>query len=164
MKGKLPYRIGIGFDAHQFKRGRRLRLGGTEIDFHLGLFGYSDADVLLHALIDALTGALALPDIGTLFPDSDPKYKHADSQQLLRNVLKRIKQTHYQIAQIDAILICDQPKLTPHIPAIRHHLASLLKVPQDRIGLKAKTTEATRIALPRKSISVILIAFLVLKR
>lgn len=161
LKGTGLFRLGIGFDAHRFKRGRRLLLGGMEIDFQLGLSGYSDADVLLHALIDAIAGALALPDIGTLFPDSDPKYQDADSEELLRIVLKKIKRIHWQIAQIDAILICDQPRLNPYIPAIRNHLASLLKLNPDRIGLKAKTTEGTQIALPQKSISAIVISLLV---
>lgn len=160
----IPYRIGIGFDSHCLKKGRRLILGGTEIKFHLGLSGHSDADVLLHALIDAITGALALPDIGTLFPDTNPQYQNADSRKLLKTVLKKVKQKRWRVAQIDAILICDQPTLTNHIPEIRSHIASILKIPLDRIGIKAKTTEGTLIALPAKSITALAIALLILQK
>ncbi|MEO0005309.1 MAG: 2-C-methyl-D-erythritol 2,4-cyclodiphosphate synthase [candidate division WOR-3 bacterium] len=164
LKGIIPYRIGIGFDSHCLKKGRRLILGGIEIKFHLGLSGHSDADVLLHALIDALTGALGMPDIGTLFPDNDPKYQNASSEKLLKIVLDKVKQKRWQVAQIDTVIICDQPKLTDHFPSVRNHLSKKLNIPSDRIGLKAKTTEGTRIALPEKSISALVTALLVPQR
>ncbi len=132
-----------------------------EIKFHSGLSGHSDADVLLHALIDAIAGALALPDIGTLFPDTDPQFQNADSGVLLKTILKKVKRWHWHIAQIDAILVCDQPQLASHFPAMRSHLSRTLKIPFDRIGLKAKTTEGTFIALPKKSISALVITLLV---
>jgi 2-C-methyl-D-erythritol 2,4-cyclodiphosphate synthase len=157
----IPYRIGLGFDAHRLKKGRKLILGGTEIAFNYGLAGHSDADVLLHALIDALLGALALPDIGTLFPDTDPRFRNMDSRKLLKGVLSRINRTKYRIAQIDSVLICDQPQISPVVNQIRQNLSTLIKVRADCIGIKAKTTEGTRLALPGKSISVLVIALLV---
>lgn len=155
MKSITPYRIGIGFDAHLLKQGRRLILGGVNIPGDLGLTGHSDADVLIHSLIDALLGAMALPDIGTLFPDTDAKYKDADSTSLLKVVLRIIKRSGGRVLQTDSSIITDLPRLTPFIPIIRQNLASIFQIPPDRIGLKAKTTEGTRIALARRSIAVI---------
>jgi 2-C-methyl-D-erythritol 2,4-cyclodiphosphate synthase len=128
-------------------------LGGVHIASRLGLRGHSDADVLLHALIDALLGALALPDIGTLFPDTDPKWKDASSGLMLKDVYRRVRTAGYQLVNADCVLVCDQPKLQPHYAAIRESTACLLNVPIDRIGLKAKTTEGTLLALKRKSIA-----------
>lgn len=161
MKHILPYRVGIGFDAHLLKKGRPLILGGIHIPCSYGLMGYSDADVLVHSIIDALLGALALPDIGTLFPDSDPKYQNACSTELLQTVVKRINRSGWQVAQIDSILITDIPRLTPFVVAIRENVAKQLKIAPVLIGLKAKTTEGTRIALKRKSIAALSIALLV---
>ncbi len=153
MKRSLPYRVGIGFDAHSLAKHRRLILGGVNIPYYLGLEGHSDADVLTHAIIDAILGAIAMPDIGTIFPDTNPKYKDADSLELLKNVIKSAKKTGWFPAQIDCIIIVDEPFLTPYIPTIREKLTSILKITPDRIGLKAKTTEGTRVALPKKSIA-----------
>lgn len=158
---EIHYRIGIGFDAHELKRGRPLVLGGTPLPYPLGLLGYSDGDVLLHALMDAILGALALPDIGTLFPDNSPEYKNRDSRQLLKMVLKRMEQRKWRLVQIDCVIVCDRPKLAIHIPLLRKTLASLLKVPEKMIGLKAKTTEGTRFALPLKSVSALVVALLI---
>jgi len=161
LKGNIPFRIGIGLDAHQLKKGRQLLLGGVRIPFTLGLDGHSDADVLIHALIDALCGTLGLPDIGTQFPDTDPKYHNADSRELFKTVLAQITRAGYRIAQIDAILVCDLPKLSPYVPEIRKSLARLTKIPDDLIGIKAKTTEGTRLALPQKSITALVTVLLV---
>lgn len=155
MKHRIPFRIGIGFDAHCLKKDRKLLLGGVEIPSDWGLSGYSDADVLLHAVIDALLGACALPDIGQQFPDSCPSYRHANSQQLLKTVIQMLKRRRYRIVQLDSILIADQPKIAPHTEEIRANLSRLLKIPSHLIGIKAKTTEGTRLALPRKSISAL---------
>jgi 2-C-methyl-D-erythritol 2,4-cyclodiphosphate synthase len=128
-------------------------LGGVHIPSKVGLLGHSDADVLLHALTDALLGALALPDIGTLFPDTDAKWKDASSGLMLKDAYRRVKARGFQLLNADCILVCDQPKLQPHYAAIRESIACLLAVPTDRIGLKAKTTEGTLLALKRKSIA-----------
>ncbi len=136
-------------------------LGGTQIPSACGLAGYSDADVLLHALIDGLLGALALPDIGQQFPDTDPAYRNVDSRQLLKTVLRMVSRSGYRLLQLDSILVTDQPKLAPRIPEIRENLARLLKIPENCIGIKAKTTEGTRLALPEKSISALVTVLLV---
>lgn len=138
-------------------------LGGTQILSEWGLAGHSDADVLLHALIDGLLGALALPDIGEQFPDTDPAYRNADSRQLLKTVLSLVSRAGYRLIQLDSILVTDKPKLAPHIPEIRQNLARLLKIPENCIGIKAKTTEGTRIALPAKSISALVTVLLAVK-
>lgn len=135
-------------------------LGGTEIPSAYGLAGHSDADVLLHALIDGLLGALALPDIGQQFPDTDPAYRNADSRQLLKSVLNLVNRTGYRLLQLDSILVADRPKLAPHIPEIRQNLARLLKISENCIGIKAKTTEGTQLALPEKSISALVTVLL----
>jgi len=160
LNNRLPWRIGIGFDAHRLKKGRKLMLGGTEIPSAYGLAGHSDADVLLHALIDGLLGALALPDIGQQFPDTDPAFRNADSRQLLKTVLRMVRQKGYRLLQLDSTLVTDRPKLASHIPDIRQNLARLLKIPENRIGIKAKTTEGTRLALPEKSISALVTVLL----
>jgi 2-C-methyl-D-erythritol 2,4-cyclodiphosphate synthase len=149
----LKYRTGLGFDAHELVPGRRLMLGGVHIQSKLGLAGHSDADVLLHALTDALLGALALPDIGALFPDTDPRWKNAPSELMLKGSYEQVKARGFLLVNADCILVCDQPKLTPHALAIRQSIARMLDVPPDRIGLQAKTTEGTQLALKRKSIA-----------
>ena len=128
-------------------------LGGVHIPSKLGLLGHSDADVLLHALTDALLGSLALPDIGTLFPDTDAKWKDAPSELMLKDAYRRVMASGFRLDNADCILVCDRPKLQPHSHAIRTSIARMLQVPADRIGLKAKTTEGTLLALKRKSIA-----------
>ena len=128
-------------------------LGGVHIPSKLGLLGHSDADVLLHALTDALLGSLALPDIGTLFPDTDRKWKDAASSPLLAEACAMVKAQGYQLVNADCVLVCDRPRLQPHYAAIRESIAGLLNVPIDRIGLKAKTTEGTLLAIKGKSIA-----------
>lgn len=138
---KLPYRIGTGYDVHALVEERKLILGGEEIEFHLGLKGHSDADVLLHAISDALLGAVALGDIGKHFPDTDPKYKGADSKILLQEVYKLIKEKGYVIGNVDSTIVMQQPKLAPHIINMRNNIADLLECELDQISVKATTSE-----------------------
>jgi len=130
-------------------------LGGVHIPSRLGLSGHSDADVLLHALTDALLGALALPDIGTMFPDTDTRWKNAASGLMLQAAYEQVKSRGFRLVNADCILVCDQPKLQPHHAAIRKSMATMLQVSLDLIGLKAKTTEGTLLALKGKSIAAI---------
>lgn len=134
-------RIGYGWDSHEFKTGIPLKIGGVPLDHPKGLGGHSDGDVLLHALTDALLGALAAPDIGSLFPPSDPKWKGADSAVFLREALQRMRTAGYAIVNVDATLILAAPKIGPHAAAIRERVAELLGVSADCVGLKAKTPE-----------------------
>ena len=134
-------RIGYGFDSHEFRPGIPLKIGGVTLAHDKGLGGHSDGDVLLHAITDALLGAIAAPDIGALFPPSDPKWKGADSVIFLREALKRVRDAGYQLANVDASLILAAPKIGPHAAAIRTRVAELLGIPGDGVGLKAKTPE-----------------------
>lgn len=138
---KQQYRIGLGYDIHRLVEGRDLIIGGVRITHEKGLLGHSDADVLVHAIIDALLGALALDDIGTLFPDTDPKYKDADSMVLLHHVYKKIQQEGYKINNIDSNIIAQNPKMMPYIPKMKEALASLLQIEPSDISIKAKTKE-----------------------
>ena len=135
-------------------------LGGVRIPSRLGLVGHSDADVLLHALTDALLGALTLPDIGTLFPDTDPKWKGAASGPLLAEAYAKVKAQGYRLVNADCNLVCDRPRLQPHYAEIRQSIARLLQTEPARIGLKAKTTEGTQLALRRKSIAAMAVVLL----
>jgi 2-C-methyl-D-erythritol 2,4-cyclodiphosphate synthase len=134
-------RIGYGFDSHEFRPGIPLKIGGVTLAHDKGLGGHSDGDVLLHAITDALLGAVAAPDIGALFPPSDPQWKGADSVVFLRTALKRVRDAGYGVANMDASLILSAPKIGPHAAVIRARVAQLLDVPADCIGLKAKTPE-----------------------
>lgn len=134
-------RIGHGFDSHEFSPGIPLKIGGVTLPHDKGLGGHSDGDVLLHAITDALLGAIAAPDIGSLFPPSDPKWKGADSAVFLREALQRVRDAGYAVANLDASLILAAPKIGPHAGAIRAQVAQLLGVPSDCVGLKAKTPE-----------------------
>ena len=134
-------RIGYGFDSHEFRPGIPLKVGGITLAHDRGLGGHSDGDVLLHAITDALLGAIAAPDIGTLFPPSDSKWKGANSVIFLREALKRVRDAGYGLANIDASLILAAPKIGPHAAAIRTRVAELLGVRPDCVGLKAKTPE-----------------------
>jgi 2-C-methyl-D-erythritol 2,4-cyclodiphosphate synthase len=138
---KPATRIGFGWDSHEFKPGIPLKIGGVELPHNKGLGGHSDGDVLLHAITDALLGALGAPDIGTLFPPSDPQWKGADSVVFLNEALKRMRNAGYSIGNVDSSLILLAPKLGPHAGAIRGHLAKLLGIATDCVGLKAKTPE-----------------------
>jgi 2-C-methyl-D-erythritol 2,4-cyclodiphosphate synthase len=137
----LLLRIGYGWDSHEFKPGIPLKIGGVTLAHPKGLGGHSDGDVLLHALTDALLGAVAAPDIGSLFPPSDPKWKGADSAVFLREALTRVRAAGYAVVNVDSTLILAAPKIGPHAAAIREHVAELLGVPADCVGLKAKTPE-----------------------
>jgi 2-C-methyl-D-erythritol 2,4-cyclodiphosphate synthase len=134
-------RIGYGFDSHEFRPGIPLKIGGIVLAHDKGLGGHSDGDVLLHAITDALLGAVAAPDIGALFPPSDPKWKGADSVVFLREALKRVHDAGYGVSNVDASLILAAPKIGPHAAAIRGRVAQLLGVGADCVGLKAKTPE-----------------------
>jgi len=134
-------RIGQGFDAHALVAGRKLIIGGVEIPHEKGLAGHSDADVLIHAVCDALLGAAGLGDIGTHFPDTDARYKGIDSRKLLREVAQLLRQKKLRVANVDATIIAQAPKMAPHIAAMRAHLASDLGVAADMVNVKAKTTE-----------------------
>ncbi|MCK9484203.1 MAG: 2-C-methyl-D-erythritol 2,4-cyclodiphosphate synthase [Candidatus Marinimicrobia bacterium] len=135
------YRLGNGVDTHRFCEGRPLILGGVTIPFEKGLLGHSDADVLTHAIIDALLGAAALDDIGTHFPDTDAKYKDISSLILLEKTREMITATGFQIGQVDATIITQMPKMRPYIPAIRQSLADCLHLALENVSIKAKTTE-----------------------
>ena len=135
------FRIGYGWDSHEFKAGVPLKIGGIPFDYPKGLGGHSDGDVLLHAITDALLGAVAAPDIGTLFSPSDPQWKGADSAVFLAEALRRVKDAGYEIANLDSTLILAQPKIGPHANKIREHLSMLLGIDSGQIGIKAKTPE-----------------------
>jgi 2-C-methyl-D-erythritol 2,4-cyclodiphosphate synthase len=134
-------RIGYGWDSHEFKARIPLIIGGVRLPHSHGLGGHSDGDVLLHALTDALLGAVAGPDIGSLFPSSDPQWKGADSSLFLREALRRVRAAGYRVSSVDATLVLSAPKIGPHTAEIRERVAVLLGLPPDRIGLKAKTPE-----------------------
>lgn len=135
------YRIGIGYDIHKLVEGRDLILGGVKITHEKGLLGHSDADVLIHAIIDALLGTLALDDIGTLFPDTDPKYKDIDSTILLKHVYELIQSKGYKIVNIDSNIIAQAPKMMPYIPKMKEVLCKILNTNPDDFSIKAKTKE-----------------------
>jgi len=135
------YKVGIGYDIHKLVEDRDLIIGGVKITHELGLLGHSDADVLVHAIIDALLGAAALDDIGTLFPDTDPKYKNADSILLLKKVYELIVQKGYKINNIDSNIIAQAPKMMPYIPKMKEIIAKTLKIDYDNVSIKAKTNE-----------------------
>jgi 2-C-methyl-D-erythritol 2,4-cyclodiphosphate synthase len=145
LKFELPMtsavRIGIGYDIHRLVEGRKLVLGGVEIPFDKGLLGHSDSDVLAHAICDALLGAAALGDIGTHFPDTDPRWAGASSLEFLARAVELIAARGYQIGNVDATLLAERPKLKPHIQPIRESLASVLGLNLDQISVKAKTGE-----------------------
>jgi 2-C-methyl-D-erythritol 2,4-cyclodiphosphate synthase len=134
-------RIGYGWDSHEFKRGIPLKIGGVTLPHSHGLGGHSDGDVLLHAITDALLGAVAAPDIGSLFSPSDPKWKGADSAVFLAEALKRVRKAGYTLVNLDSTLILAAPKIGPHTAAIRERLVQLLGISADCIGIKAKTPE-----------------------
>lgn len=134
-------RIGQGYDVHRLVEGRPLILGGVEIDYERGLLGHSDADVLLHAVCDAVLGALALGDLGKHFPDSDAAYAGIDSRELLRSVIAKVTERDYLIGNLDATIICQQPKLAAHIPRMIENIAEDCRVAVEQVNVKATTTE-----------------------
>ena len=138
---KPEIRIGYGWDSHEFKSGIPLQIGGLTPTYEKGLGGHSDGDVLLHAITDALLGAIAGPDIGSLFPPSDPQWKGADSAVFLHEALKRVAGAGYELVNLDSTLILAAPKIGPHADAIRKNVAELCGIPTDCVGIKAKTPE-----------------------
>lgn len=134
-------RIGFGYDVHPLVKGRKLILGGVEIPFEKGLKGHSDADALLHAIGDALLGALALGDLGKHFPDTDPKYKGASSVFLLEEIMKMVLGKSYAVENVDSILVIEQPKMAPHIPQMIANIARILQVAEDQVSVKATREE-----------------------
>lgn len=137
----LPFRIGEGWDCHQLVAGRELWLGGVCIPHHLGLLGHSDADVLLHAITDAILGAAAMGDIGTLFPDTDAQYKGADSRVLLREAMRRVREAGWQVGNLDCTIVAQKPKLMPYKAQIAASVADCLGVAVTQVNVKAKTAE-----------------------
>lgn len=138
---KTVYRSGIGFDVHRLVEGRKCIIGGVDIPHEKGLLGHSDADVLLHAISDALLGASGLGDIGTYFPDNDPSFKDIDSLVLLRRVKEEVEKAGAQIINVDAIVICERPKITPHREQMKENIARALGIKKSQVGVKATTTE-----------------------
>ena len=137
----MEIRIGHGYDVHRLTEGRKLILGGVEIPWEKGLLGHSDADVLTHALMDALLGAAALGDIGHLFPDNDDRFLGADSIELLKEVCRLLKEKHYRVGNVDVTVIAQRPKLAPYIPQMRSRLAAAMQVEEDAVNVKATTEE-----------------------
>ena len=137
----MDFRIGEGWDVHALVPGRRLVLGGVDIPHGMGLLGHSDADVLLHAITDALLGAAALGDIGSHFPDSDARFKGADSEVLLTEAARRVRDKGYAIANVDSTVVAQAPRLAAHIPAMRERIAGALGLQLDQVNVKAKTAE-----------------------
>jgi 2-C-methyl-D-erythritol 2,4-cyclodiphosphate synthase len=135
------FRVGIGYDVHRLLSGRPLILGGVQIPFAQGLFGHSDADVLLHAITDALLGAAALGDIGTYFPPTDAQWKDADSRELLRVAVGYLREAGWSTINIDATVVCEAPKLLPHVEAMRASIAEVVGIAASRVSVKGKTSE-----------------------
>ena len=135
------YRVGLGYDIHRLTEGRDLIIGGVKITHEKGLLGHSDADVLIHAIIDAMLGALALADIGTLFPDTDKKYKDIESTLLLEKIYEKISEKGWQIVNIDSNIIAQEPKMMPYIPKMKKVLCKILEIEPDELSIKAKTNE-----------------------
>lgn len=134
-------RIGHGYDVHRLTEGRKLILGGVEIPFARGLDGHSDADVLVHAVMDALLGAAALPDIGVQFPDTDERYRGISSVLLLETVMQRVRERGYDVGNVDVTVLAQRPKLKDHIPQMRQRLAQAMRIADDRVNIKATTEE-----------------------
>lgn len=137
----IPYRIGIGYDIHRLEENRDLIIGGVKIPYEKGLLGHSDADVLIHAIIDALLGAAGLPDIGTIFPDTDEAFKGADSTVLLAKVCEMLSEKGYKIGNIDSNIIAQAPKMMPYIKDMKQRLSEVMNIPAENISVKAKTNE-----------------------
>ena len=157
----LPFRIGVGYDVHRLAAGRPLILGGVEIPFPQGLAGHSDADVLSHALGDALLGALGLGDLGRHFPDSDLQYKGISSLRLLERIFFLIREKGYKIGNVDATVVAQEPKLVPYFEKIRAALAPVLQISVDQISIKATTTEGLGFAGRQEGIAAYAVVLLV---
>jgi len=156
----MMLRVGQGFDVHALVPGRRLRLAGVEIDSELGLLGHSDADVILHAIADALLGATGLGDIGQVFPDHDARYRDADSRVLLRDIVHRVRAAGWQVQNVDCTLICERPRIAPHVAAMRANIALDLEVAVDAVSVKGKTSESLGFTGRGEGIAVFAVALL----
>lgn len=154
-------RVGHGYDVHRFAENRELVIGGVKIDFELGLLGHSDADVLLHAISDALLGAAGLGDIGKHFPDTDAEYKNIDSRILLRRVAELIKNEGYTVSNIDCTIVAQKPKLAPHIQNMKQNIAEDLSMDEGRVNVKATTEEGLGFTGEMKGISAHAVALIV---
>lgn len=137
----LPYRIGHGYDVHRLVEGRKLILGGVEVPYEKGLLGHSDADVLAHAVMDSMLGAVSLGDIGCLFPDTDPKYAGADSMLLMKEVVERVKEMGYVVGNLDATILCQRPRLMGYLPEMQRNIAKVCGVHYLQVNVKATTEE-----------------------
>ena len=160
----MTMRIGHGYDVHRLVEGRKLILGGVEVPHTLGLLGHSDADVLTHAVMDALLGAAALGDIGRHFPDTDPAYAGADSLKLLDRVVELLEEKGYQVGNVDATILAQKPKLAPYIEKMRDNLAARMKVEPDQVNVKATTEEKLGFTGAEEGIAAHAVALLSLKR
>ena len=160
----MTMRIGHGYDVHRLVEGRKLILGGVEVPHTLGLLGHSDADVLTHAVMDALLGAAALGDIGRHFPDTDPAYAGADSLKLLDHVVELLEKKGYQVGNVDATILAQKPKLAPYIEKMRDNLAARMKVEPDQVNVKATTEEKLGFTGTEEGIAAHAVALLSLKR
>ena len=156
----MSFRIGHGYDVHKLVEGRKLILGGVEIPHTVGLLGHSDADVLTHALMDALLGAAALGDIGHLFPDHDPAYAGADSLRLLESVMENIRAAGYVVSNVDCTVLAQAPKLAPHIGTMRERLAAAMGVAVDQVSVKATTEEGLGFTGAKEGIAAHAVALL----
>ncbi len=156
----MPFRIGIGYDVHALAEGRKLMLGGVHIPFSKGLVGHSDADVLVHALCDALLGAAALGDLGSHFPDTEDRFKDINSLLLLEEVNTIIQNSGYRIGNIDSVIVAQKPEMAPFIPLMRKVLATTLNIATDKISIKATTTEGLGFAGRGEGISAQAVALL----
>ena len=159
----MTMRIGHGYDVHRLVEGRKLILGGVEVPHTLGLLGHSDADVLTHAVMDALLGAAALGDIGRHFPDTDPAYAGADSLKLLDHVVELLEEKGYQMGNVDATILAQKPKLAPYIEKMRDNLAARMKVEPDQVNVKATTEEKLGFTGAEEGIAAHAVALLFLK-
>ena len=160
----MTMRIGHGYDVHRLVEGRKLILGGVEVPHTLGLLGHSDADVLTHAVMDALLGAVALGDIGRHFPDTDPAYAGADSLKLLDHVVELLEEKGYQVGNVDATILAQKPKLAPYIEKMRDNLAARMKVEPDQVNVKATTEEKLGFTGAEEGVAAHAVALLSLKR
>jgi 2-C-methyl-D-erythritol 2,4-cyclodiphosphate synthase len=156
----LKIKIGLGYDIHRLQRGRKLFLGGIELDFPKGLSGHSDGDCLIHAVIDALLGALGEGDIGQLFPDTDPRYKDIRSTELLRRIVQRCSAEGWQVAHIDSVIIAEYPKISGSIGRMKKALCPLLQINEKDLGVKAKTNEGTGLIGEGKAIAAFALALI----
>lgn len=158
MAGRV--RVGIGYDVHAFAVGRRLVLGGVEVPHGRGLAGHSDADVLTHAVMDAILGACGLPDIGTLFPAEDPRFEGANSLELLEDVVRRARERGFRVAQVDGVVVAQEPRLADYLPRMRQTLAVRLQLPAEAVGLKATRPEGLGALGRAEGISALAVALL----